>query len=519
MALRLGFDRNEVVFHSIKWHNPPAFQDTPYFLTIQEVVVKFDILACLGALYNHKEYVAHVHTVELDNVEVNILKLRPKGKGRESEKEKADSGSKSSINFWCALGEVDEEEVPDKEDYSSRVGNYVSSLMDSIHHSIGSSKPSSSSPSHQNSSHSLVGAGGGGGASEHRDSLLNRFHCKSHSNHSESSKGHDSTVHHDSRSSVKDDNDALDAARRVDEEHETTGKKSSFTEKVGMSLLSVSRHMHLDKGSKTNTTLNPSNPASSGSSAKVDHTDSDANSDDDIECSAFPGVEAVKAESQQNAEVESNSEPTPATPARQKKKKSPHMGIKYKFQVDQLILKDLKVHAQDFLYATHCESSDSKTIKLAALVFDYKQLNKRDEKEKEEKDKEEKDKVKEKQKEKEKHKSHFGLCSSQKLKKESVSDIDDLKGSYADEILHRIINVLSYEILSKNKLSLASNLFGAAANHTASAVRDAATSAKRGVVESVTAHNKELFNIANRALSKHPKVRPLHTIFHIFKSE
>ena len=52
-------------------------------------------------------------------------------------------------------------------------------------------------------------------------------------------------------------------------------------------------------------------------------------------------------------------------------------------------------------------------------------------------------------------------------------------GSYADEILHRMINILQYEILTKNKLSLASNIFGAAANHTAIAMREVATSAKR----------------------------------------
>ena len=59
------------------------------------------------------------------------------------------------------------------------------------------------------------------------------------------------------------------------------------------------------------------------------------------------------------------------------------------------------------------------------------------------------------------------------------------------------------EIVAKNKLSLASNLFGAAANHTASAVRVAATTAKRGVADSVIAHNpKELFHMATRVINK-----------------
>jgi sensor histidine kinase YesM len=40
IGVRLGFDRNEVVFHDIMFHNPPQFTDTPYFMSVGHVVVR-----------------------------------------------------------------------------------------------------------------------------------------------------------------------------------------------------------------------------------------------------------------------------------------------------------------------------------------------------------------------------------------------------------------------------------------------------------------------------------------------
>ena len=153
------------------------------------------------------------------------------------------------------------------------------------------------------------------------------------------------------------------------------------------------------------------------------------------------------------------------------------MGIKYRFEIDKLILKDLRVHAEGALYATHIEATESKTIKLNYFTMNHKQLNKHED-------------IKEKEKDKKKSSFlHSNTSSSQKEKNES-EDVDneinfifkkndENVGSYADEILHRIINILQYEILSKNKLSLASNIFGAAANHVSANIKEVATSAKR----------------------------------------
>ena len=203
-----------------------------------------------------------------------------------------------------------------------------------------------------------------------------------------------------------------------------------------------------------------------------------------------------------------NSKNSPINPLKKimKKVKKPHMGIDYRFEIDQFILRNLKVHAEDFLYATHIESSDAKTIKLGLFLMDHKQLNKQDDKDK---NKDEKAKsnlnlnlnlnssVSPSQREgmEKKSESDKKLTLFEKNDKNDKSDKPEKNeksdknekfernpnnvGSYADEILHRMINILQYEILTKNKLSLASNIFGAAANHTAIAMREVATSAKR----------------------------------------
>jgi hypothetical protein len=140
-------------------------------------------------------------------------------------------------------------------------------------------------------------------------------------------------------------------------------------------------------------------------------------------------------------------------------KRKPHMGIKYKFEMNRLILRDLRVHAQDFLNATHSENDASKVIKLNHISMDYKQLNSNI-------DSKDKNKINE-------NKSSQKESSEKKNESEKKTDIrkDVGEGSYCDEIINRIKEHIMYEVLYKNKLSLASNIFGAAANHTVSMVR------------------------------------------------
>eukprot|EP00596_Hydrurales_sp_CCMP1899_P002176 CAMPEP_0119033788 /NCGR_PEP_ID=MMETSP1177-20130426/855_1 /TAXON_ID=2985 /ORGANISM="Ochromonas sp, Strain CCMP1899" /LENGTH=496 /DNA_ID=CAMNT_0006990809 /DNA_START=781 /DNA_END=2271 /DNA_ORIENTATION=- len=128
-----------------------------------------------------------------------------------------------------------------------------------------------------------------------------------------------------------------------------------------------------------------------------------------------------------------------------------HMGIKYKFELCEFRLRDLKVHAQDFLNSTKSENEnyDSKAIKLKELTIEYDKLNGQVD-------------------------SKGDVVSTGKKKGSQKSEAikgDNPVGSYFDEILNRMKDIMIYEVLSKNKLSLASNIFGAAKSRIDSKVR------------------------------------------------
>jgi hypothetical protein len=40
IGIRLGFDRNEILLHNIMFRNPPAFTDTPFFVSVEDVLIR-----------------------------------------------------------------------------------------------------------------------------------------------------------------------------------------------------------------------------------------------------------------------------------------------------------------------------------------------------------------------------------------------------------------------------------------------------------------------------------------------
>lgn len=44
IGLRLGFERNEIVIHNMMWHNPPLFTATPYFVSIEDILIRWNII-------------------------------------------------------------------------------------------------------------------------------------------------------------------------------------------------------------------------------------------------------------------------------------------------------------------------------------------------------------------------------------------------------------------------------------------------------------------------------------------
>jgi hypothetical protein len=143
--------------------------------------------------------------------------------------------------------------------------------------------------------------------------------------------------------------------------------------------------------------------------------------------------------------------------------------VPYLFVVNRFVLQDLRVHAQDFLNATHSETSDSKAIKLSVISMDHAQLS----------------------------------------KDKDPSSTAPHGSAYLDDIIWRIVSRLLNEILATNKTALTFNVLGAAANQTASAVHEVAASASRSITDVLIANNpKELIYMANRALSHRKNVTP-----------
>ena len=549
IAIRLGFDRSEVVLHNIKWHNPPIFRETPYFCSIEEVVVRFDFLSCIGAIIFDKSYVAKIVSIEVDNVEVYIEKLHHTKK--EIERNINIEHGKSSYNFNCALNNTSEDEKDDLGSKDSRVHHYISSIANKlesvIKYSVGSSKDTNittnictnSTNISKSTNNSVLfntnstlynkssNLGGNTDVTSHQhESFLEVFHFNANKNivvDSDSIK--ENNNYKNKNENNKNDKELIKVGKEnkdSDKQTEESGlikilntdktSRHSPSEKNVQNVFSPSKvsffsHIHssINTNMHTNEIQNKdfnddkTTPESAGKDVFINRSDYDFSFSSPAENSHLNDNKndntSLKQKKNHSPDIKNSVNyidmKLDATTPEIKKKKSPHMGIKYRFEINQLIVKDLRVHAEDVLYATHTETTESKTIKLNLFLMNHEQLNKH-----------ENIKEKEKEKEKEKRKRSFLHSNSNTSQKENSNvtedaddgnddDDDDDKnidsnhkndenvGSYADEILHRIINILQYEILSNNKLSLVSNIFGAAANHVTANLKEAATSAKR----------------------------------------
>lgn len=51
VSLRLGFDVSEIIVHDFYWENPDQFRQTPYFLHLESLIVKFRLFSVVRALW------------------------------------------------------------------------------------------------------------------------------------------------------------------------------------------------------------------------------------------------------------------------------------------------------------------------------------------------------------------------------------------------------------------------------------------------------------------------------------
>lgn len=118
------------------------------------------------------------------------------------------------------------------------------------------------------------------------------------------------------------------------------------------------------------------------------------------------------------------------------KKKASGFGVPYRFEINQLYVHDLKLHAQDFLNASHVDAKKASAIYLQVVTMFYKDLTK-------------------KYTGKQKRKGRVGL--------------------FLDDITWRIVNKLIAELVNSNKMAMFSIFAAAAANQTGAAVYNVAS--------------------------------------------
>jgi hypothetical protein len=90
ISFRIGFDRNEILFYGMTFHNPPQFKHTPYFIRIEESRYVLDIYSFIDVLiFGNKLRSIHILLLEIEGINFFIERGEKKSHG---------------INIWAALG-------------------------------------------------------------------------------------------------------------------------------------------------------------------------------------------------------------------------------------------------------------------------------------------------------------------------------------------------------------------------------------------------------------------------------
>ena len=111
IALRIGWDKNQVLLSGIEWKNPPPFKSTPCFVSIKEVSLTLSnqfLYRALCQLYTADESIV-IDEVVIDGVNVYIEKTDKKEEG---------------LNIWAAMGA---KSLEDEKKYSGNLMSLLSS--------------------------------------------------------------------------------------------------------------------------------------------------------------------------------------------------------------------------------------------------------------------------------------------------------------------------------------------------------------------------------------------------------
>lgn len=458
--------------------------------------IRFDMLSVLKAFFWDSEKCVICFQAEIGNMEIYLEKLHVR-----NSKEKEKVGDRSATNFWCAIASVEvEEECPGA--YSEKLMNFISSKIGNYNTQLLTKNNSSASSKREGPSQCIITNSMADSSCEQiplqsfpSRSLQSQktladtiFFSNAQNDSSEKDCRHGDPVaslqsrprfateisdlgfekksidHHSDFLCFFTGNDALEKQEENEKNLFKVNDKMSDSSENDLQIEgAVKQTEDLGPPLLLPTQVLPSSSTRDSTKSLVNDSDNDSGnrsflSEDGIRNRDVAKTKAI--EESNNEAIQKNITSNVKSPQLKKKIRKAHMGIKYKFEMDRFSLRDLRVHAQHFLNATHTHSEDdaSKVIKLNQISMDYKQLNN---------DIGKRGKTK-----------NNGNASQKEIfqnKNESDKNIDvnedDRGGSYCDEIMDRIKEHVKYEVLSKNKLSLASNIFGAAANHTVSVVR------------------------------------------------
>ena len=112
IALRIGWDKNQILFSGIVWKNPPRFKSTPCFISIKELTVTISSQYVYRALFRQnsaEESIIVIDEVVIDNAHIYIEKTSRKEDG---------------LNLWAAFGA---ENVEDEKKCSGGLMSFLSS--------------------------------------------------------------------------------------------------------------------------------------------------------------------------------------------------------------------------------------------------------------------------------------------------------------------------------------------------------------------------------------------------------
>lgn len=108
LSLRLGLDESEIVLNNFVWHNTPVFKDSPYFVKIHRMCIRFDPSSIYPAI--------------MRNTPISITDIEISGVTAYVERDTV-----HGLNIWACMGAADQP-PEDRKIESAVVGNVASAM-------------------------------------------------------------------------------------------------------------------------------------------------------------------------------------------------------------------------------------------------------------------------------------------------------------------------------------------------------------------------------------------------------